>query len=144
MDGLGFDVTNRKALITGDGNSRFSSTKLSDIASFTHKAITTLDLPKPGQGRNLYLQGFSASWNELLDISEKIDGKKWERSYRSVEPFEAKQQRPDLEGFFAWLIASFAGSKNRGLIDPKKLKHDEVGWTPKVTKEIAVKQIIGA
>ncbi len=136
----GFDFATRTANIKGDGKVKFTQTDLDDIGEFAHQVLTTSEVPPVGQGRVIVIEGYAASYDELLDEIEKQEGHKWTRNYSDLAPLHAKQTEPTAEGFGAWLLACFGDG--RGKARPEVIENEKWGWTPKRTPESVVKAVL--
>ncbi|KDN44262.1 NAD(P)-binding protein [Tilletiaria anomala UBC 951] len=136
------DAATRKAVINGNSAQKFSLTAFEDVARFTRLAITRLPIPPAGSSRVLRVQGFAASFDDLIATAEQVGGNKFEVAHKSYESVADKQLEPSLEGLIAWLLASL--SDGRGLLPQDKLTHDEVGFKPSVDIRKTVETVLKA
>lgn len=108
---LGFDYSNAKATIYGDGKNKISWIAIKDVASFAVASIDNLG----AKNRSIELGGPSAlSPLEVVNIFETTHGKKFELQFVPVEALKAQKdaaQDPLSESFAAMMLAFASGSE---------------------------------
>lgn len=130
MSAFGIDAVGRKAELKINGQQKVSFTNLADIAAFTRHVITTQPLPEPGKGRWYYVEGYKASFNEVLEEAQRIDGegRPWTVSQvpGAVEEAQRHQQELSEVGIYNWVMSSI--SNGRAL--RSESDNGKVGFTP--------------
>ena len=108
---LGFDYTNAKATVYGEGKNRISWIAIKDVASF---AVASLDNPAT-KNRSIELGGPAAlSPLEVVNIFEASHGKKFELQFVPEEALRAQKdaaQDPLSESFAALMLSFARGSE---------------------------------
>ena len=108
---LGFDYTNAKATVYGEGKNRISWIAIKDVASF---AVASLDNPAT-KNRSIELGGPAAlSPLEVVNIFEASHGKKFELQFVPEETLRAQKdaaQDPLSETFAALMLSYARGSE---------------------------------
>lgn len=93
--------------------------------------MTTQQLPEAGKGRRYFVQGYTASFDEVLAEAQRIDGEEEPWTIRqapgAVEETRDRRQEPSEAGVVSWVSASIS----EGLTLRKTNDNKSVGFKTK-------------
>ena len=79
---LGFDLKEHKATFLGDGNTRYSMTKIASIGLAVKNAML---VPEKTANKDIYIDSFTASPKQIVASLEKATGQNWDVKYVDAE-----------------------------------------------------------
>lgn len=139
---FGFDLPNKTATLTDDGVSAWASTTMGKIAGAIKASLDHADETK---NQYVFVSSFHHTQREILDIIEKVDGKKWNVVHVKSEDLLANGKRRVQSGDFAGIMNLTRGiaTGKLGLVDLRShgLWNEKLGL-PEEDLEAALKRIV--
>ncbi|KAF2737395.1 NAD(P)-binding protein [Polyplosphaeria fusca] len=120
---LGIDVKNRKATVWDSGDSKFTMTTARNTGLAVVRALL-----KPGETANkqVFLNDFLTSSNEIIASLEKQTGEKWNVERKESKPVMEESRRQfdagDFNAVYPLIALSFVGDIEVGHNFPKEQK----------------------
>ena len=102
MMSLVIDVEGKQAALPGDGSQKVVFSYTHDIAKYVAKYV---DIPEGQWEESILIACDKKSWKEVLEISERVTGEKFEVTYDTKEKLEAGQatELPNLARMFTYM-----------------------------------------
>jgi len=120
-----------KADIPGTGEEKLNLTTTDDIAGFVAASLDTEWTEESG------MAGSIVTWNEMVQIAEKITGKKIEVKYHSIE--ELERQKETEEDPLKRLLLDFHVALGKGLAYIEPTLNRTTGYKPETAEEFIQK-----
>lgn len=141
---LAFDLKAHTATIYNGGDSPVSHTTLSSIG-----AATAAVLRNPGKttNKNIYVNSYRVTQNEILAALEKATGEKWKTTAANAQELQKeggeKVSKGDYSGFPALIVGTiYSGEKALDYPTLKGLDNEELGLPKEEPLEVTIAKIV--
>lgn len=141
---LAFDLKAHTATIYNGGNDPVTHTTLSSIGAAT---AAVLQNPGKTKNKNVYVNSYRVTQNEILAALEKATGEKWKTTPASAEELQKKGGEKlgqgDYSGLFDLIIGTiYSGEKALDYPTLKGLDNDDLGLPKEEPLEVTIAKIV--
>lgn len=141
---LAFDLQEKSATIYDNGEAPVSHTSLSSIGLATAAVLRN---SAQTANKNVYVNSYRVTQNEILAALEKVTGEKWKTTPASAEELQKEGQekvsKGDFGGIKALIIGTiYSGEKALDYAERRGLDNEALGLPEEAPLEVFIEKVV--